>query len=271
MKVNEHISKIINHPQRTPVSVGIVSFAAGIGLGYILARRRMLGVHQLPNQLNFDFNTHDVANVRDALGRSEVVSVVSEEDVPEIPISEIRRRKPLIINDGEEFLQRKIKVVTETDDEVVTEERIEIIREPDPEELVTKSIFPDMVDDWNYAAEVRRRNPNIPHVLHKDEFYENEKGYTQTTLTYYAGDDIMSDEEDAPVYNYSDTTGPLLFGHGSGDPKVVYVRNDKRKAEYEILNDPGKYSEEVLGLEIENNQRVRDIKHSQTRKFRPKD
>ncbi len=107
-----------------------------------------------------------------------------------------------------------------------------------------------------------------PNVLHKDEFYGEESGYTQVTLTYYAGDQILCDEDDSPVYNHELITGPLLFGHGSNDPNVVHIRNDKRKAEYEILFDPGLYSVDILGLEIENNTRVQDLKHSQNRKFR---
>ncbi len=88
-------------------------------------------------------------------------------------------------------------------------------------------------------------------------------------MTYYAGDNIMNnDEEESPMYNHDGITGPLRFGHGSDDPNVVYIRNDKRKVEYEILYDPGLYSEEVLGLEIENNQRAKDIKHSNNRRFR---
>ncbi len=63
-------------------------------------------------------------------------------------------------------------------------------------------------------------------------------------------------------------TGPLLFGHGSGDPNVVHIRNDSRKSEYEILYDPGLYSQDVLGLEIEDNQRVKGIEHSKNRQFR---
>ncbi len=112
------------------------------------------------------------------------------------------------------------------------------------------------------------RDPSEPYIIHKDEFYSDEKGYAQSTLTYYSGDNIMVDEDESPMYNHEEITGPLLFGHGSGDPKVVHIRNDKRKSEYEIVKGSGLYSQEVLGLEIENNQRVKDIKHSNNRRFR---
>ncbi len=79
----------------------------------------------------------------------------------------------------------------------------------------------------------------------------------------------MADEDDTPVYNYDRVIGPLNFGHGSGDPNVFYVRNHRRKTEYEILYNTGLFSEEVLGLEIEDNERVKDLKHSNIQRFRP--
>ncbi len=115
---------------------------------------------------------------------------------------------------------------------------------------------------------MQKRSDKQPYVLHKDEFFADENGYSQITLTYYAGDNILVDESDVPIYNHVDVVGDLLFGHGSGDPKTVYIRNDKQHAEYEVLHDEGLYSQEVLGLEIENNLRVQEIKHSHNRKFR---
>ena len=81
----------------------------------------------------------------------------------------------------------------------------------------------------------------------------------------------MVDEEEAPIYNHTSIVGPMKFGHGSGDQNTFHVRNHKLKAEYEIIFDPGLYSVEVLGLEIENNQRARDLKHSRDRRFRSDD
>jgi hypothetical protein len=144
-----------------------------------------------------------------------------------------------------------------------------IVQQEPEEEEVEQNIFANNGDsDWDYKEEQRRRSELEPYVLHKDEFFADEKDYTQITLTYYAGDDILTDEDDKPIYNHRSIVGDMKFGHGSGDPNVFYVRNDKNRAEYEILLHEGLYSVEVLGLEIENNQRARDIKHSEHTKFR---
>lgn len=248
--MNDRLSNIINQIKQRPLSIGAVSLAAGIGIGYILGKR-------YASETMFQVFTPTIVP-----------------DVPEpgdTPVAELRLHNPVIVSAGENFLENRIKVITETKDETVIEEIIETVSEVDPEELVTRSVFPDRVDDWNYGLEVRKRTDTMPHVIHKDEFYSNEKDYSQHTLTYFARDDIMSNEEDTPVYNYEYITGPLLFGHGSGDIMVVYVRNDKMKTEYEVLLDPGRYSEEVLGLEIEDNQHVKDLKHSNNMRFRTTD
>ncbi len=57
----EQLTKLFNHPLRVPVSVGVVSFGIGTGVGYILGRRNKIEVHQLPNQIDFDFKTDELA------------------------------------------------------------------------------------------------------------------------------------------------------------------------------------------------------------------
>jgi len=38
------------------------------------------------------------------------------------------------------------------------------------------------------------------------------------------------------------------FGHGSGDPNVVYIRNEQYTAEIELCRSPNSYAEEVHGF-----------------------
>jgi hypothetical protein len=279
--MNERVTKILNNPTIVPISIGVVAFGAGVGLGYILGRRNKVYVHTLPNQLEMDFNVDELAEMQEVVKkRSKRASVIPAQKVVDIPKYErgadgryvkVIEEEPVLsqeivdvpddatVDDGKNFVAEKIKEAMTTTKEVV---------EDTIDKVVTHSIFANDDDDWNYAREVRKRTPDDPYVIHKDEFYSDEKGYTQSTLVYYAGDNILCDEDDTPVYNHDRVTGPLLFGHGSGDPNVVHIRNDSRKSEYEILYDPGLYSQDVLGLEIEDNQRVKGIEHSKNRQFR---
>lgn len=195
--------------------------------------------------------------------------------------NEIRRLDRIIEHEKRARFRAEHRVVIEesenTDkgygyDEPYDEE--EIVRTftlPEPEdeeepertvEVVRRNVFAEAGadDNWDYGVEVKQRDSSEPYVLHKDEFYAeemSEHGFRQFTYTYFDGDDILADEDDKPIYNHHNVVGDLKFGHGSGDPKVVYIRNEKRKEEYEVVKDPGLYSKEILGLEIEQNDRAK--------------
>ena len=114
--------------------------------------------------------------------------------------------------------------------------------------------------DWDYELEKENRTMDKPYILHQDEYFSKETEYSQSTLTYYSGDDILVDEQEVPIYNYKDVVGELNFGHGSDDPNVVYVRNDKLSGEYEVIKDSGLYEIEVLGNEYESILEKHDLK-----------
>lgn len=244
--MNERISKIINHPARLPVGVGIGSFAAGIGLGYILGQRKRKG----PMIFEHKMGVPDTGVVLTPDEYKEVVE--ARETVEELLAEDIAEPE-------DDMAAQLERAMTGGD------------REPrlDLPERVKKNIFAHTDEEWDREEEIKSRTPEEPYVIHKDEFYADEMDFTQTTLTYYAGDNIMTDEEDVPIYNHENITGPLKWGHGSGDPNTFHVRNEKRKAEYEIIRHEGLYSVEILALEIEDNARESDIQHFRVGKFRP--
>lgn len=138
--------------------------------------------------------------------------------------------------------------------------------------LVNHNIFDAANDGWDYEFERSTRTKEVPYIIHADEFSGDEMGYeSQTTLTWYEGDHILTDSNDVPIYNPHTVVGELRFGHGSGDPSVVYIRNERLEAEYEVLLDPGSYEVIVLGgaSDIEAEYEGSDLRHSRgPRKFR---
>lgn len=117
--------------------------------------------------------------------------------------------------------------------------------------------------DWDWELEVKRRadNPGKPYVITREEFEDNPDHHEQITLTYFAGDQILSDEADQTVEDTDRVVGEenlKRFGAGSEDNKVVYIRNEKISADYEVLYSDGWYQVEVLGGEPE-------LKHSDFR------
>jgi|SRR5690348_1418489 len=98
----------------------------------------------------------------------------------------------------------------------------------------------------------RNRTEEAPYILEKEEYLNNESEYTQSTLTWYEGDRILTDSRDDVITEVDDTVGEgnlSNFGYGSGDPKVLYVRNDVLEIEFEILHHEGTYKQHVAGLD----------------------
>jgi hypothetical protein len=156
--------------------------------------------------------------------------------------------------------QMTIFEVTETFEVEVEASSPEEAREI-ADEAIAVTVFRSGADDWDYEAELATRVPERPYVIHQDEFVSNESGFHQDTLTYYERDDIMADSDDTPLYDYKKLMGDLLFGHGTNDPNVVYIRNEKLELEWEILLHTGSFSEEVLGVEIEREEDTK-LQHS---------
>jgi hypothetical protein len=273
--MNEQMNKFLND-NKLPLSVGLVSFVAGVGtgllIGHIRDRRNRRDKEPWTDEIPKPEFPKDPEELEAYIAEREKkfgIVRTSPEKAPEEELVEVQDDELSDIEEvGKTFLEQKLEENAETEEIETTASGTTVIRRQ-----FASSLGPD--DDWNYDEELAKRSEDRPFIIHKDEFYENEHDYSQITLTYYSGDDILVDEDDSPIYSHNQVVGELKFGHGSGDPNVVYVRNDKRRAEYEVLFDPGLYSVEVLGLSIEDNQRARRVredrgglKHSGVPKFR---
>ena len=123
--------------------------------------------------------------------------------------------------------------------------------------------------EFDPEAEAAKGELGAPYVISFEVFQENEFDWSQETVTFYTGDDILADESDSPIYNYRSLFGELHFGYGSGDPNVVYIRNPSLRREWEVLRSTGHFAIEVLGMEAEERFEKQDLKHSnEPRKFR---
>lgn len=207
-----------------PTAVGVLTFGLGTAVGYFLGTRRGKVVEEISydkeeDQMTFTF--------------------FEDDDIEEAVSSKIMIA-PVVFDD----LIEKINPDDYPEDE--PEEDEEPL--PDPED-----IFPPVTPGWDYAEEVPKRTADAPYIIHRDEFFgEEAEGYIQSTLMYYKGDDILVDEQDVPIYDRAKVVCELEFGKGSEDPSIVYIRNDKLEAEYEVILDRGLFQVEVLGAQLEH-------------------
>ena len=212
-----------------PSVVGVISFGVGVGVGYAIRSYRERKLVR-----SFDEIMEEVEEKKKL---AESVAEIVEEDLA---------HQDIVIDRSEHPSVRSYTIPAP---------------EPDPEMAILHdlvSIFPNIEeqeDDWDWQAELEVRTPDAPYVIHRTEYEavtdDDGISYSKSTLTYYQGDDVLVDDQDVPIYNYEKTASPLTFGKGSQDPSIVYIRNERLEADYEVLLDHGHYAVEVLGAEIE--------------------
>lgn len=80
-----------------------------------------------------------------------------------------------------------------------------------------------------------------PYVIAPEEFGETD--YRTVSLTYYK-DEVLADMRNKVVKNVDDVVGIDSLSHfGEYEDDSVFVRNDAKKTDYEILLDDRAYSE----------------------------
>jgi hypothetical protein len=117
------------------------------------------------------------------------------------------------------------------------------------------------IDDWDYEVEKALRQEGGTYVIHRDEVGDTD--FETTTLSYYAGDDVLCDANDRIIDNPERLVGTCLekFGHGSNDRNVVHVRNEALAIDLEVIKSDKTYAEEVHGLKHEIPPRKRIIRY----------
>lgn len=81
-----------------------------------------------------------------------------------------------------------------------------------------------------------------PYVISPDEFGELDD-YETISLTYYS-DKVLADDMDQVIDDYMVCVGNDFMNHfGEYEDDSVFIRNDTRKCDYEILYDLRPYSE----------------------------
>lgn len=130
--------------------------------------------------------------------------------------------------------------------------------EPDSEEEQADSETTELPHIRDYAAKLQEQNyirysdssreevADVvkPKVIRPEEFGEmEEEGYDTISLTYYA-DGVLTDDMDNPIEDVEYMVGKDSLTHfGEYEDDSVFVRNDKIKADIEILLDMRKFSE----------------------------
>lgn len=108
---------------------------------------------------------------------------------------------------------------------------------------------PDDVTQWE-------RDPNHPYVITEEEFRVDFPHFEKITLTYYAGDDTLAENDGSYIPDQDGTAGNdnlhNYFGLASGDENLLHVRNERVMCDFEITRENDSFQRSVLGFDIEN-------------------
>lgn len=108
--------------------------------------------------------------------------------------------------------------------------------------------YTKMVQGFGYApTEDGEKEESVkngkPHVISPEDFGEFED-YGRISLTLYS-DGVLADENDEQIFDIEDTVGDAPDHFGEYEDDSVFVRNDERKCDYEILLDERAYTDVV--------------------------
>lgn len=137
---------------------------------------------------------------------------------------------------------------------------------PDPPSVTNVFVNPHPevpTPEWDYGEEIKSREGKDIFIIHRDEYMENAWEFDKVSLTYFEGDDILSNERDQVIGEQDETVGLenlSKFGHGSNDKDVVYLCNKDKAVLIEVTHSDGRYATEVHGFTED------DLQHSSVRR-----
>ena len=224
----------VKHYQRMLLGSGASGIAFGLGIGIIA------GIFFAKKNLQTKYDAlleQEIADAKRFYGRLHKKDEFATPESAAETLLEDNAIKAITVYRGEESENDDGMRATEND--VAGDRNIFVDPRPSIEKI-----------DFNYEEEILNRSSLTPYIISKEEFLQAETDFPQSTLTYYAGDDILSDEKDGTIDDAEFVVGTSnlqRFGHGSDDGNVVYIRNENLKMDFEIIHSEGKYAVEVQG------------------------
>lgn len=240
----------LKNPRSMVVILGLTGAALGLGIGvgtYFLLKKRLAAQYEAELQ-------REAEEIRNSYRRRVRKQQFSTPEEATEALGAYQGVKP-DFNRLSPREQAEVKAVVsdmlDAKDAGTKVERVEVETETVVEENEFIDGRPINPFDWNLEVEQSKRDPDLPYVISFEEFNENSTDWEQNNLVYYEEDDVLADERDNPVGDIETTVGYdnlKRFGHGSQDPNVVYIRNERTEALFEIIRNDGSFVDQVAGL-----------------------
>lgn len=137
---------------------------------------------------------------------------------------------------------------------IYAEDPEEVVIRPEPD-LPNHDDYFDEEDELNESREQPREefphDKTKPYVITADEFLNTMTHIDKVELVYFRGDGgVVVDDQDDIVNDVEYVIGEdnlMQFGNDPDDPDMLYIRNPKIGADYEIARNNSSYREMILG------------------------
>lgn len=249
--VGEVYAEVAEFKPRTGVKVGVALFAGvaiGAGAMYLFTKKKLAA--EFEERLDREVKESVAYIVENSVLKDKVI--VTDEDPDEYADR---------VNEQESGLE--VQVVEEDDEELQGERVFKDADKPSLEQLAQqnqKTRYDKILQEEQYDTTTPDpEEPLVPEggwdpgedgdivVIGKDLFIPNVSGFEQSTLTWFQ-DGAVVDTESNYVEEHERLIGSNRppFGQMSDDENIVYIRNKKIQAEYEVIQDPGNASDFLM-------------------------
>lgn len=218
----------MNKETITKVAIGVGGLAVGGGAGYLLAKKQLEGLYVARAE-------EEIEQVREMYKRR---AKTDEYETPEKAVEAlvVESTEVVVKTDAEEYVETVESLgYSSSDGETVKVIKRRIFDEPEPTD-----------EELGEPEESRNIDTSRPYEISTKIFMEDDIP-DKVTLTYYATDDVVTDERDQPLSDVDAIIGEQHLDLFDEKTNVVYVRNEGISTDFEILLQKGAYSVIVLG------------------------
>lgn len=247
----EQIKSALTSRKAVLAAVSVASFASGAAGSYFFASKklsakyRLIADEEILSAKLFYSKQRKEGDYADPVVLVEMAGLVDEDDLVE---EEIEPSQANLLAGAIEILDNQ---------QYTNYSNAKHIPEPpSPREVeevkqsVRNNIFDQARAEYVQDDEQAKMEAGEPYIVTVSDYMSGKSGFAQITLSYYTEDDVLANEIDIPVDDERGTVGEdnLRFGCASSDPNIVYVRNDNKGEEYEIIRVEGSFEKEVAGF-----------------------
>ena len=235
---------------RNIIIVSTIAFASGAAVGFLAATKKL-------EKKYADLAQEEINSVKAQYGRltrrTKVVQKMSGADFDGDILEEKDRIVGVVANEYETMKTRYDLMYKESPSKVMQQVVDDVDDYPGE-----RDVFNEEEDDAEIDQEY---NPDImvlpgydyedPYVISIEQFEEECLDHDKLTITWYAEDNTLVDEQDEIIDDVEYTVGEAnidIRNARADHPHTVYVRNERISTDFEIDFNLNSYAEMVLGV-----------------------